>query len=827
MVPRDLILAWSLIFGITVSEGAAWAAEFEKPATWRHALAAHWALGPGQAAAKTIKKFPNDWTALVTVADWIAQDRLDEAESSIEAIRRVIDQSGDVHATLTRRWEQLRIEAAAGDPRWAELYLTACEKRREIRLSPYLARFPRVVFTKHYDMGGSHYAYTEGQSDAQAERHFHPGSALCVLESSGGQFTVRTLLEDPHGVIRDPDVSYDGTRILFSWKKSDRHDDYHLYEMAVDGGTVRQITSGLGFADYEGAYLPNGDLVFSSTRCVQTVDCWWTEVSNLFTCDGQGRYLRQLGFDQVHTNYPAVTADGRVLYTRWDYNDRGQIFPQGLFQMNQDGTGQSEVYGNNSWFPTTILHARAIPGSGKIVCIFTGHHTRQKGWLGLLDPSLGRQENQGTQLIAPVRPTPAARIDQYGQSGDQFQYPYPLDEEHFLVTFRREKAAHFGICFITRHGERELLVADPTISCNQPVPLVARPAPHLYASKVDYRKDTATVYIHDVLAGPGLAGVERSKVRGLRVIALEYRAAGIGMNHNHGPAGSALASTPVSIDGAWDVKRVLGAATIHGDGSALFTVPARTPLYFQALDEKGQMIQTMRSWVTLQPGEAVSCVGCHENKNASPPPGTVTQAMKAGAESLAPFYGPARGFSFIREIQPILDQHCIRCHFRNEPPRYRPDFEKTETASDPPFKAGDVRPAFSLRGDQTLDRKAERKWSDSYEALADRRIANWVNIQSVPSMLPPGSAGASQSRLIRLLESGRHYGVQLSKPELDRFIVWIDLLVPYVGDYTEAMNEERIPRYNQFLEKRRRWQEQEAANIAQYLRDRGRPDEER
>ena len=182
--------------------------------------------------------------------------------------------------------------------------------------------------------------------------------------------------------------------------------------------------------------LPNGHIVFNSTRCVQTVDCWWTEVSNLYTCDGEGRYLRRLGFDQVHSNYPTVTPDGRVLYTRWEYNDRGQIFPQGLFQMNPDGTGQTAYYGNNTWFPTTILHARAIPGTQKVVAVFSGHHTIQKGWLGILDPSRGRQENQGAQLIAPVRETAAVRVDAYGQSGDQFQYPYPLSETEFIVAFR-------------------------------------------------------------------------------------------------------------------------------------------------------------------------------------------------------------------------------------------------------------------------------------------------------------------------------------------------------------------------------------------------------
>ncbi len=827
------------------------AAEDANERAWQETLAAGFAAGPAQAVAAALRDSPQDRPAVRIAGDWIAQDKLGTPDRLPGVIAAALEESGSAAAGLRKRRDALAAaDVSAADPRWAELYLETCQARRRARLEPHREMLRRVVFTKHYDLGGSHYAYTEGQSDAQNERHFVPGAALCLLETDGSEAKVRTLLEDRTGVIRDPDASFDGRRILFSWKKSLERDDYHLYEMSVADGRVRQITSGLGFADYEGVYLPGGDVLFNSTRCVQTVDCWWTEVSNLFTCDADGRYLRQLSFDQVHTNYPTVTPDGRVIYTRWDYNDRGQIYPQALFQMNQDGTGQTELYGNNSWFPTTILHARAVPGTSKIVCIFTGHHSIQKGWLGILDPRRGRQENQGARLIAPVRDTPAVHVDAYGQSGDQFQYPYPLSEAAFLVAFRPDGTEHFGIYWMSIDGKRELLAGDENISCNQPVPLAPRPEPPVRPSLVDYRKSVGTIYLHDVFRGPGLAGVDRGKVRSLRVIALEFRAAGIGCNYNKGPAGGALASTPVSIEGAWDVKKVLGTAKIHEDGSACFVVPARTPLYFQVLDDQGRMIQSMRSWVSLQPGETASCVGCHEDKNAAPPPSRLSRASAAGPQPLREWRGPPQGFSFIREIQPILDRHCVRCHYLDEPPEYllagSPPGSRVRLDADsgdataagprrPPRPAptpdsrapaggagqpAEVLPAFSLQGTQVLDAECQRKWSDSYKALAHRHVADWIDIQSAPPMLSPYHAGASQSRLIRILEDGSHYGVRLPQPEIDRFIVWIDLLVPYCGDYTEAMNEEQIPRYLHFLEKRRRWQAQEAENVAAFLRER-------
>jgi len=779
-----------------------------------------WALVVACAAAAA----PDDAVPDAVREDWAAQDGLYKGkELQVDVVARVVETLAPTDDGLATRLAALRKDGATpDDPRWLDLYTAACLRRRAARLAPYRDRLRRIVFTKHYDLGGSHYAYTEGQSDAQNERHFRPGSALCLLEMDGLFGRVRTLIDDPDGVIRDPDVAYDGRRILFAWKKANRKDDYHLYEMAVgaDGekGDIRQLTAGLGFADYEPAYLPDGHIVFNSTRCVQTVDCWWTEVSNLYTCDGDGRYLRRLSFDQVHTNYPTVTPDGRVIYTRWDYSDRGQVFPQGLFQMHPDGTNQTAVYGNNSWFPTTVLHARAIPGTEKIVCVFSGHHTRQKGWLGVLEPSKGREENRGAQLIAPARETKAVHVDRYGQKGDQFQYPYPLGETAFLVTFRPEGSKRpFAIYFMRRDGGRELLAWDPKISCNQPVPLAPRPKPTVRARMPDYTKETGIFYVQDVYEGPGLAGIERGTVKRLRVVALEFRAAGIGSNRNRGPAGGALVSTPPSIDnGSWDVKRVLGSTAVYADGSACFRVPARTPVYFQALDARGHAVQTMRSWATLQPGEAFACVGCHESKNTAPPVREATRALREGPRDLRPFYGPPRGFSFPKEIQPILDKHCIRCHY---------DRSARWKVSDEPADPQGREKAFSLLDERRVDRRAKRRWSDAYLALTQNgrpnRLVNWISAQSAPPMLPPQAAGAARSDLITMLEAG-HSDVRLSREEMDKIACWIDLLVPFCGDYTEAAAWTRKQKetYAHYLQKRRRMEAAERENIRAWIRAR-------
>ena len=378
----------------------------------------------------------------------------------------------------------------------------------------------------------------------------------------------------------------------------------------------------------------------------------------------------------------------------------------------------------------------------------------------------------------------------------------------------------FRIYLVDIDGGRELLAWDEKISCNQPVPLAVRPVPHERPDMVDYNRTTGTYYVHDVYAGAGLKGISRGTIKKLRVVALEFRAAGVGNNGNDGPAGGALVSTPISINnGSWDVKHVLGDATVYEDGSACFEVPARRPVYFQALDAKGHAVQNMRSWSTLQPGESMSCVACHDSKNSTPASNLIkTLAMKAGIEKLRPFYGPARGFSFIKEVQPVLDRHCVSCH--ND--RGADADAKMESVE----SQGERDRAFSLLGTLNEDKKAKRLWSDSYLALTQKgepnRLVKWLNAQSIPSMLEPYFAGAAKSELITMLEKG-HMGVKLSREEMDRIACWIDLLVPYCGDYTEAnsWSDEEKSKYDHFLQKRRRMEDIERENINNLIARRG------
>lgn len=735
--------------------------------------------------------------------DWMYQDAetlqvdacfasAENAELEAKMVRRVLNeltegQSPDAEALLARFDTLMRAKKPGNDPAWKTLYFEACEKRRKARLKIF-DDFPReYLFAKHFVFGDAQamFAMTDHLTDAifrEKGPDYRVGSSLEKLTiSPDGSVSAETILDCPEGIVRDPSVSYDGQTFAFSMRKTDTDggDDFHLYTMKRSNGEIQQITFGAGTADMDVEWLPNGDLVFTSTRSVFSAPCWWSSVCNLYTCDSKGRYLRRLGVDHGHTVFPHVTGDGRILYTRWEYSDRSAGYLHSLFVMNADGTNQTEFYGNNSQFPAAILHARSVPDSTKVIAISGAHHIDQRGKLIMIDRKGGTQAGVGIEYLAPERPYPVAEgvgTDGgnvvHGTEGEQFQYPWPLDEENFLVSYMPEGgpvrglkgikgdqkgSPPFGIYWMDKSGRRELLVYDPVVSSGQTVALQARSLPTMRVSTLDESKKTGTFYVQDVYYGPGMEGVERPRAKTLRVVALDYRAKGTVALGLH-PWGGHQTSPCAINNGSYDVKHVLGTAKIEDDGSCSFEVPARTPVYFQILDEKGRLIQNMRSWTMVLPGENFSCIGCHEDKNTTfTSEQATTVAGGKPPQKLTPFFAPGEepmqemsrfltesqkrameylgpnapqgmdvptGFSYTREVQPIWDRHCVNCHAGEKNP---------EKADVPLSLLGDERPVsndeiynrakwrLTIRsyGHGTTQGTPGRTFSESYINLTD------------------------------------------------------------------------------------------------------------
>ena len=782
------------------------------------------------------------------VAEYFAEGRDASLESAM--INRVLAElEADEAAPFQKELAGLK-NCRAGDARWLSLYEKACKARRAQRLKPLLAKVEEIVFAKHQVFGSLSGIYNITETEGLIGGEISSLNTIDLTPEKQGAFANVSVLKDAEGgILRDPDISYDGKRMLFAWRKTSEHigtvgrpapdtGNYQVYEMNLDSKQIRQLTDDSTYgANYEAVYLPDGNIMFNSARIVQHITCGWGDHSNLFVMNDEGKFQRRVGFDQVSSQFPTVLNNGQVVHLRRDYNDRGQASAHSLIVMNPDGTGQTEYYGNQTGVPNSFMHARAIPGSDKVACVLSGYHTRQGGQLAIVDIRKGQNYGDGIEMIPQGGKPPYDPGFNDGYLKDQVQYanPYPLSETEFIVSRSDSWAItptgggigeHYAVYFMTADNRRELLAYDPTTSCLQPVPVIARSRPAARATQTDYTKDTGTFYVQNVYLGAASEGIT-NKVKKIRVIEILYKHTTINSGTAYGPGGGNDTVTPPAHPLAlFDAKRILGEVTVHEDGSALFEVPARTPVYFQLLDDKDRCLQTMRSWTTLMPNETFSCVGCHENKTETPVSNMKTMAMDKGVEKIAPFYGDARGFSFQKEVQPIFDKHCIVCHAAGkkgeklvltaEPFEDVPYYGRRFSQSYIQLMAARPGPKPEVwrvwNGPESWNREGPAK-----EDEPNRYVQYWTRLGTM-GPVKPYTAGAITSGMIDRLDKG-HKNVKLSQEEWDKLVAWIDLNCPFSGDYMEGnmWSEWDQERYRKRIAERKRNEAIEAEHIKAYI----------
>ncbi len=553
-----------------------------------------------------------------------------------------------------RRLPEMRAALAGGEARAFESVDAVLALEREALLANPLLDFDRLLLVKrNADLLGLPMNW-QGNCSLPRRGYDNEIALLDPLRPEDGLTTL--FRPEESKMVADVDLHFDGEKLLFSMIGS--HNRWQIWEMRADGTGLRQVTPGAyGDVDnYDACYLPNGKIVFDSTRCFQGIPCVGGSdaVANLYLMDADGRNTRQLCFDQDHSWCPTMLNNGRLLYTRWEYSDTPHYFSRLLFHMNPDGTGQAAYYGSNSYWPNSTFYARAVPNHPtKVAGIISGHHgVPRMGELVIFDPAIGRFEADGVVQRIPgygkkVEPVIADQL--VDNSWPKFLHPYPLSEKYFLVSCKPSPDALWGVYLVDVFDNLLPLHEVPGYVLFEPVPLRKTPRPPLIPDRVDLERDDATVYLADIYAGEGLKGVPEGTVKRLRIYEFHYGYPQMGGHKN------------VAVEGAWDVHRILGTVPVEPDGSASFAVPANTPLAVQPLDEEGKALQIMRSWFTAMPGEVLSCTGCHEEQNTAPPM-RQTLASRRAPSAITPWRGPTRGFGFKREVQPVLDRYCVGCH---------------------------------------------------------------------------------------------------------------------------------------------------------------------
>ncbi len=607
---------------------------------------------------------------------------------------------------------------------------------RDMALNGPLAGCDEIVFAQrearndhwygnfgHYSDGHQgHYAPPSTPKSLDYFKYaFGDGGRLCRFNLRTRKLTV--LLDDPQGGVRDPNVHYDGEKIVFSYRKGGTT-TYHLYEIDVDGTNLRQLTDGPD-NDIEPIYAPDGSIVFCSSRCHRFVPCWKTQVATLYRCNADGTGVRMLSNNAEQENTPWMLPDGRVLYMRWEYVDRNQLLYHHLWSVNPDGSGVM-VYFGNQYPGYVMIDAKPIPGTGKIVASFSPGHGRGEhmGYVTVVDPDRGPDDMDMTRRV----------------SDDSYRDPYPLAEDLFLVADTK------GIHFLTGDGRTELIYhpdeSGARWQCHEPRPLRPRRREAVIPSRSAGDRPTGHLVLSDIYEGRNMEGVQPGEIK--KLLVLEQLAK---------PVNFSGGSEPLSLGGTFTLQRVLGTVPVEPDGSACLEVPALRSIFFVALDENEMSVKRMQSFVTVQPGETTSCVGCHEQRTRAPHLRNISllDAMKRPPSRIEPYDNLPDVLDFPRDIQPIFDRHCVKCHNHDR--------------SD-----GDI----NLSGDRTPI------YSTAYWTMFSKSLV--VDGRNKYGNHDPRTIGTSASRLMKCLDKS-HYDVKVSDQERYTIRTWIDSGATFSGTY--------------------------------------------
>ena len=604
-----------------------------------------------------------------------------------------------------------------------------------------------------------------------------PGCSVRILDPADAG-RARTIFDDPAGCIYDMNVSYDARTLFFSYRRQgETH--WHIWRIGVDGSGLQQLTDG-SYHDVSPCQLPDGDLVFVSTRRFGYTFCQPGPASNLYRMTADGGDVRCVSMNTLSDLSPQMLPDGRVLFTRWEYIDRDLTFRQSLWTQYPDGTQYTLYFGNTIRDVGTFWQARPLPGrNDRLVATFAPHHGFPHGAIGLIDRCDGPEGGAGRGFINLTREFPVI-----GDRRHEWAYrdPFPLSDRHFLCAYGGGGLERYRICLLDADDNRRLIYEDPQQSCYFPLPLRPVSVPPLLPERVEPvpqppqsgdENPLGVVLLADVYQGLEPT-IRRGQVKSLRVMEQTRKTEDL--------AARAYDQSPVMSYATYYAKRQWGTVPVEEDGSAHFFVPALREIYFQALDDQGRELQRMTSAVQLMPGERLSCVGCHESRQTAPLAAArlPLAARRSPRQLERPAWNRDGIVDFPSVVQPVLDKYCVECHHGGDP-------------AGGYDLSGDKTRFFNMAYDNLLGRSRSYRQHDMAQGgmLADEQARGkplvhfyWL-LRTPTAVNQPLWTGSHASRLLEYLE-GDHGGRQVAAEDRQRIYLWIDANVPYYGTYAHS-----------------------------------------
>ncbi len=719
------------------------------------------AMGVPENHAELKLKHPDAYHSLVTYRDFDVTQFL-KGDYSAQTGRRVLERLGK--AWLADKQDRQEIEKALAfpdseSPRMIDV-IGRISKRLLIRA---LKKTGTIAFVRRRSYG------LRGTNATMFSHRTDRGSAVCIYDPADG--SINEIFTTEAGFIADIHPSFDGKKLLMTYKEHYSEagkSTFHIWEIAVDGSGLRQLTHG-PWHDFTPVCYPDGRIVFSSTRVESFSVCQNYLACALYACKEDGSDIRRFDWTTLCTVSPSLMSDGSIIASRWEYQDKTLFTWQGLWTINPNGRELKLYYGNTLTIPEALYGPRQIPETDLVLYTMAGHHHPPVSDIAIADRKQGIENPKATWKITnttQLEPRSGKTWRETRGGGDIVDFnaycdPWPFCRELSVVSYGGDRSLPASLVLLDHGGTTYPLFCDVDRyrGCYSPVSLTPRKKPIAIPGDCPQEPGTGTFFVQDVYQGLLAQGVKRGQVKKLRVfrqVPKKYNTEGPRVFDHY----------PVLGLGSYYVKEYYGTVPVYENGSAYFEVPSNVELYFEAVDAKNKEIQRMGSVTQITAGETVACVGCHEDRLNAPK--ASRQAMKRltlPADKIMPPSWGAGPVDYLKQVQPVWDQHCVECHNGK-----RADGGVDMTADRTRF--------FNMSFDSLC-------MSDSANLgyFKDNRFIEYYFLGFGPGgVFPAMKSGSQVSKLTAMLEKG-HHDVKLNAEEYERIFVWIDANVPYYSTW--------------------------------------------
>lgn len=464
--------------------------------------------------------------------------------------------------------------------------------------------------TNVFQISSSRTSYTTTDSGPV----YRTGRTICRLEAQRPDAALRELFNAGNGYVADIEISYDGTRLLFSRRGGDTDPWWHICEMNADGTDIRQLTHGY-FHDVNPNYMPDGRIIFSSSRTGLRDEYHGYLAVGLTTMNADGTDIRVIGMNFGGDAEPVIAQDGRILFTRLEVIYSRMKTEWNLLSVLPNGTQPLTLYGPESrdFWRTHYLAVAAAPPRHRVLA-FSQPQQFPDGRI-LLNSFEGpftigpRKQDQQLLFLNPkfaiTTPYPVDNKTLFVAAGER---PMTQDKKGHMVYDKAAPVDH-GLYYLDLTEQKlKLIYNDPKTADFEARPLISRKRPPVIPPQ--------TVEGNPFVARLDCQSVFRSRNPLVRERARYIRVAeGLPIVTRY--------QTQYSGGIAWKqhggaVARILGTAPLAPDGSFSIEVPADRLIHVQVLDSNWHTMDDQLIWMHVRPGENRGCLGCHEEPDVSP-----------------------------------------------------------------------------------------------------------------------------------------------------------------------------------------------------------------